>query len=154
MRKNPTIRMKSKETAAEVFELFLLTKRADGVKPRTIETYKQHFHAISKHLDINQEIAETTAADLKNMIVSMLDRGLAPNSIKSYTITLKAFKSGVLEKPILEVNVSLTLGVISAIDTLELITYDYVDANGKHVTLEELLLRLRILKIRAFPPAG
>ena len=42
MRKKPTIRMKSKETAAEVFELFLLTKRADGVKPRTIETYKQH----------------------------------------------------------------------------------------------------------------
>ena len=57
MRKKPTIHMKSKETAAEVFELFLLTKRADGVKPRTIETYKQHFHAISKHLDINQEIA-------------------------------------------------------------------------------------------------
>ena len=41
MRKKPTIRMKSEETAAEVFELFLLTKRADGVKPRTIETYKQ-----------------------------------------------------------------------------------------------------------------
>ena len=40
MRKKPTIRMKSKETAAELFELFLLTKRADGVKPRTIETYK------------------------------------------------------------------------------------------------------------------
>ncbi len=51
MRKKPTIRMKSKETAAEAFELFLLTKRADGVKPRTIETYKQHFHAISKHLN-------------------------------------------------------------------------------------------------------
>lgn len=93
MRKKPTIRMKSKETAAEVFELFLLTKRADGVKPRTIETYKQHFHAISKHLDINQEIAEMTATDLKKMIVSMQDKGLAPNSIKSYTITLKAFLS-------------------------------------------------------------
>ena len=65
MRKKPAIRMKSKETAAEVFELFLLTKRADGVKPRTIETYKQHFHAISKHLDINQEIAEMTTTDLK-----------------------------------------------------------------------------------------
>ena len=36
MRKKPTIRMKSNETAVEVFELFLLTKRADGVKPRTI----------------------------------------------------------------------------------------------------------------------
>ncbi len=93
MKKNLTIRMKSTETAAEVFELFLLTKRADGVKPRTIETYKQHFHAILKHLDINQEIAEMTATDLKKMIVSMQDSGLAPNSTKSYSITLKAFLS-------------------------------------------------------------
>ena len=104
MRKKPTIRMKSKETAAEVLELFLLTKRADGVKPRTIETYKQHFHAISKHLDINQEIAEMTATDLKMMIVSMQDSGLAPNSIKSYTITLKAFLSWCNDEGITSLN--------------------------------------------------
>ena len=82
MRKNLTNRMKSRDTAAEVFELFLLTKRADGVKPSTLETYKQHFHAISKHLDINQEIAEMTATDLKKMIVSMQDRFILPWNLR------------------------------------------------------------------------
>jgi len=93
MRKKPTITMTARETAAETYERFLLTKRANGVKTKTIETYSQHFHAISKHLDISQEVAEMTAADLKEMVISMQESGLSPNSIKSYTITLKAFLS-------------------------------------------------------------
>ena len=60
---------------------------------KTIETYSQHFHAISKHLDTTQGIEELTADDLKSMIVSMQESGLSPNSIKSYSITLKAFLS-------------------------------------------------------------
>ena len=93
MRKKPTIRMKSKETAICAFDRFLLTKRADGIKTKTIATYSQHFHAISKHLDTDQEITEITSTDLKLMIVSMQNSGLSPNSIKSYSITLKAFLS-------------------------------------------------------------
>ena len=49
--------MKSNEPTVEVFELFLLTKRANGVKPRTIETYKFYLHTILKRLDINQNIS-------------------------------------------------------------------------------------------------
>lgn len=85
--------MTARESAAETYERFLLTKRANGVKTKTIETYSQHFHAISKHLDITQEVAEMSATDLKEMVVSMQESGLSPNSIKSYTITLKAFLS-------------------------------------------------------------
>ena len=85
--------MTPRESAAEAFERFLLTKRAGGVKTKTIETYSQHFHAISKHLDTTQGIEELTADDLKSMIVSMQESGLSPNSIKSYSITLKAFLS-------------------------------------------------------------
>ena len=87
------ISMQTRENATETFERFLLTKRTDGAKTKTIETYSQHFHAISKHLDTNREVAEMAAADLKEMIASMQDSGLSPNSIKSYTITLKAFLS-------------------------------------------------------------
>lgn len=93
MRKKPIISMTARESAAETYERFLLTKRANGVKTKTIETYSQHFHAISKHLDITQEVAEMSATDLKEMVVSMQESGLSPNSIKSYTITLKAFLS-------------------------------------------------------------
>lgn len=93
MRKKAKISMVARESADEAFSRFLLTKRAGGVKTKTIDTYSQHFHAISKHLDIHQEITEWTSADLQEMIVSMQESGLSPNSIKSYSITLKAFLS-------------------------------------------------------------
>ena len=93
MKRKMTIIMKTSENAAETFEKFLLTKRSNGVKTKTTETYSQHFHAISKHLDTNRAVEEMTAEDLKQMIASMIDSGLSPNSIKSYTITLKAFLS-------------------------------------------------------------
>lgn len=93
MRRKSKITMTPRESAAEAFERFLLTKRAGGVKAKTIETYSQHFHAISTHLDTTQGIEELTADDLKSMIVSMQESGLSPNSIKSYSITLKAFLS-------------------------------------------------------------
>ena len=44
------------------------------------------------------------ALDLKNMIVSMQKSGLAPNSIKSYTITLKAFFSWCNNEGITDLN--------------------------------------------------
>lgn len=93
MRRKSRITMTPRESAAEAFARFLLTKRTGGVKTKTIETYSQHFHAISKHLDTTQGIEELTADDLKSMIVSMQESGLSPNSIKSYSITLKAFLS-------------------------------------------------------------
>ena len=85
--------MISRESAAEAFERFLLTKRAHGVKTKTHESYSHHFHAISMHLDTSKEIQALTSDDLQAMIISMQKKGLAPNSIKSYTITLKAFLS-------------------------------------------------------------
>lgn len=93
MRKKTTIRLKSRESAEEAFERFLLTKRAEGVKDKTLTTYSQHFHAVARHLDIKKDIKQLSESDLKLMIVSMKESGLSPNSIKSYTITLKAFFS-------------------------------------------------------------
>ena len=99
MRKKGIITMAVRESAMDAFGRFLLTKRANGVKTKTIETYSQHFHAISKHLDVSQEIAGMTAEDLRNMVISMQVSGLSPNSIKSYTITLKAFLSWCKDNP-------------------------------------------------------
>ncbi len=92
MKKTAKITMTMRETAAETFERFLLTKHSNGVKAKTIAIYSQHFRAISKHLDISQEITKLTAADLREMVSSMRDSGLAPNSIKSYTITMTDFQ--------------------------------------------------------------
>ncbi len=48
-------------------------------------------------------------------------------------------------------NVSLTPKAISAIDTLELMTYDYVDANGKHATYEDTVAQIKKLKNKGVP---
>ena len=106
MEKKMRIIMKTTENATETFERFLLTKRTDGAKTKTIETYSQHFHAISKHLDTNRAVAEMTSDDLKEMIASMQDSGLSPNSIKSYTITLKAFLSWCNQEGITTLNMA------------------------------------------------
>ena len=48
-------------------------------------------------------------------------------------------------------NVFLTSGAVSAIDTLELMTYDYVDANGKHATYEDTVTQIKKLKYKGVP---
>ena len=45
-----TMRNSQKATFAEVFEIYISAVTARGVKDKTIATYKQHFHAISKAL--------------------------------------------------------------------------------------------------------
>lgn len=47
-----TMRNAQKESFAQVFELYISTVAARGVKDKTLATYRQHFHAISKRLDI------------------------------------------------------------------------------------------------------
>ena len=46
-----TMRNSQKATFAEVFEVYISAVTARGVKDKTLATYKQHFHAISKRLD-------------------------------------------------------------------------------------------------------
>lgn len=48
-------------------------------------------------------------------------------------------------------NVSLILEAASAIDTLELMTYDYVDANGKHATYEDTVTQIKKLRYKGVP---
>ncbi|MBQ2904091.1 MAG: hypothetical protein IJE48_06810 [Clostridia bacterium] len=48
-------------------------------------------------------------------------------------------------------NFFFTLGAISAIDTLELMTYDYVDANGRHATYEDTVAQIEQLKNKGIP---
>lgn len=83
MKKMLKIKVNTDESINNAFDGFLRTKRADGIKTRSLQTYEQHFHAISKHINTDIDIAELCAADLTNMIISMQESGLSPNSIKS-----------------------------------------------------------------------
>lgn len=48
-------------------------------------------------------------------------------------------------------NVFFTIGAISAVDTFELMTYDYVDANGKHATYEDTVALIEQLRNKGIP---
>ena len=48
-------------------------------------------------------------------------------------------------------NIKFTNAAIKAIDTFELMTYDYVDENGKHSTYEDTLEQIQQLGLRGLP---
>ena len=86
-----TMRNSQKATFAQVFELYISAVTARGVKDKTIATYKQHFHAISKRLDVSLPINRLNSTVLDKMILRMRGEGLSDSSINSYTRTLKCF---------------------------------------------------------------
>ena len=57
-----TMRNSQKATFAEVFEIYISAVTARGVKDKTIATYKQHFHAISKRLDQSCSYSDTSCS--------------------------------------------------------------------------------------------
>ena len=101
------IKMKHSVTVADTFADFLTGKKAAGVSEKTLATYGQHFSAISKHLSPTIPIDGLNKADLEAMIANMRDAGLAANSIKSYTRTLKSFLSWCNEAGITRLNIPL-----------------------------------------------
>lgn len=97
--------MKNSVTVAETFHDFLVGKKAAGVSEKTLLTYGQHFSAVSKHLSPDTPMDALNKADLEAMIASMRDAGLAANSIKSYTRTMKSFLSWCNEAGITRLNI-------------------------------------------------
>ena len=77
-----------KSTVEQIFNLYICSVTSEGVKDKTITTYKQHFHAISKRLDVSIPISTLTSNHLDKMIQRMKDEELSPRSINSYTRTL------------------------------------------------------------------
>jgi len=109
--------MKVSITMADTFGDFIMSRKAKGLSDKTITTYKQQFAAIGKHLDTAIPIDELTKQDLEEMISSMRDAGLAPNSIKSYTRTLKSFFSWCNEEGITRLNIPLYKAAETAKET-------------------------------------
>ena len=94
------IKMNLSESVSETFECFLISKRASGLSDKTLYTYKQHFKAISKIIDVGMSIDELNGNHLEFLISSMREKNLSANSISSYARVMKTFLSWCNDKGI------------------------------------------------------
>ena len=98
------ISMESSKTMAEIFENFIVSKKAQGLAEKTITSYVSQFKAIGRHLDVDVPIENITGSELNGMIASMRDSELAANTISSYVRVLKVFLSWCNEESITRLN--------------------------------------------------
>ena len=66
-----SMRNVQKSPVSEYFDLFLSSAAARGVKDKTLSTYKQHFHSISKRLDVTLPLNRLNTAELDKMVLSI-----------------------------------------------------------------------------------
>ena len=100
------IKMKSvSKTVEETFEDFINSKRANGIRLKTLQTYSQQFNTISKDLAVEKQIEDLSKKDCENMVLALRNRGLSPNSIRSYTAMLKSFLSWCNEEGLTDLNI-------------------------------------------------
>lgn len=72
---------------------FIIAKKAKGLSDKTIATYQNHYLTLSKYIEPDAQMNKLTKADIEYILAGMRDRGLAANSIASYTRTLRSFLS-------------------------------------------------------------
>ena len=94
-------------TIEETFSDFIISKKTKGLAEKTLQSYQSQFQAVARHMDVKMDIAMLQKADLDAMIISMRDASLSPNSINSYTRTLKSFFSWCNEQGIIRLNIPL-----------------------------------------------
>ena len=94
-------------TIEETFSDFIISKKTKGLAEKTLQSYQPQFQAVARHMDVKMDIAMLQKADLDAMIISMRDASLSPNSINSYTRTLKSFFSWCNEQGITRLNIPL-----------------------------------------------
>ena len=101
------IKMKQvSQTVEEAFDDFLNSKRANGLQEKTLLTYEQHFHAISKELNSTQYLEDLSKREIEEAINRLRAR-LSSNSVRSYTATLKSFLSWCAAEGLTEVSIKL-----------------------------------------------
>ena len=94
-------------TIEETFSDFIVSRKTKGLAEKTLQSYQSQFQAVARHMDVKMDIAMLQKADLDEMIISMRDASLSPNSINSYTRTLKSFFSWCNEQGITRLNIPL-----------------------------------------------
>lgn len=88
----------SRMTIEEAFEYFIFAKNSQGLAEKTIKSYRDHLHCISKYLDTSIALSELKKEDTQQMIARMRECDLATNTIATYVRIFKVFLSWAREE--------------------------------------------------------
>ena len=78
-------------TLEKAFDAFVASQMAKGIKEKTAKSYRSHYKALAKHIDMTMTFDALTKRDIETMIISMRQSDLAHNSISSYVRVFKTF---------------------------------------------------------------
>ena len=98
-------------TLEEIFEEFLDAKTALGLSKKTVDTYWHHFRSVRPYLDVTVPIEDVDARMIRRAVSALSRKGISPNSIRSYTATLKSFFSWCRSEGLCDVDFALFRGV-------------------------------------------
>ena len=101
------IKIENHSSAAEYFEDFMLAKRAQGLSEKTLDSYKNHFHAAGLFIDWNNAINDIRQKDIDQLICHLRDKGLKSHTIATYIVTIKTFFSWAQNEGLSTLNVPL-----------------------------------------------
>ena len=91
MGKKITMKNLQEKTFRDVYDDFVIAKKARGVTEYTIRNYRHHFKSIEKYIDVDMPFRELTKSKIDEMIIEMRQSNLAHNSIATYVRNLKTF---------------------------------------------------------------
>ncbi len=90
---------------SEAIGSFLLTCQADGLKPRTVETYLHRLERFNKRFG-TQEIATLTLKNIRDYSANLYKQGLSIHTIHGHLRTLRRFYKWLTEEELVEENLA------------------------------------------------
>lgn len=94
----------------DIFEDFCDARMSEGIKEKTIQTYKAHLKAMSPFFDIKKSVDNVTNKDIIQAITRISKTDVSRNSIRSYTATLSSFFHWMRDENIADLSVALFKG--------------------------------------------
>ena len=94
-------------TIGETFSDFIISKKTKGLAEKTLQSYQAQFQAVARHLDVRWTLPCSKRRIRMQWLSVCAPRTFPPNSINSYTRTLKSFFSWCNEQGITRLNIPL-----------------------------------------------
>lgn len=95
------------DTIGEIFKAFIISKKAAGLSPETLQSYTYHMNVFFRYVDSNLPITEVSISDVENWIANLRTAKVKDITIASYIRSVKSFFSWAKERNFTDITVKL-----------------------------------------------